>query len=396
MNPTRRSLLRLAFAPGGSPPSGHVLVQVFLRGGADGLSLVPPHADDGYYRARPTLAVPRPDDRGAAAEARALDLDGFFGLHPALAPLLPLYQAKDLAIVHAAGSDDETRSHFEAQDLMERGAAHGRDIGSGWLARHLRTLPGRRPPLSAVAIADVLPESLRGSPGASAVRSLDAFALRLPDAARRAFTGALDGLYRRAPGELGRSGVQLFQALEAMERLRAEDAAAPGGGEGGLAGSLRQVARLIRAGVGLEAACVDAGGWDTHYFQGTGSGGFASLARGLAAGIASFHRELGALKDRVTLVALSEFGRRVPENVSFGTDHGRGGVMFVLGGGLRGGRVVADWPGVGGSDLEGPGDLRVTRDYRDVLAELVSRRAGNARAEEIFPGHKPRFPGLAE
>ncbi len=376
--PTRRDFLRLSFSPRG--PERDVLVQVFLRGGADGLNLVAPFTDPGYRGARPTLGLPPPD---ASGKGRLVDLDGRFGLNPALSPLLEDWTSGELAIVHAAGSTDETRSHFEAQDLMERGNPEGRDMGSGWIARHLRTAPGRRGALSGVAIADVLPESLRGAPSASAVARLDEFSVR----GAPGFAGAMAALYGAEPDALGAAGTQVLSTLAAVERLRDE---APGNGS--FADNLRQVARLARAEVGLEAACVDLGGWDTHFVQPALLDG---LAAELASGLAAFRRELGSHKDRVTIVVLTEFGRRVAENVSFGTDHGRGSVMFVLGRGIRGGRVHGRFPALTPELLEGPGDLPVTTDYRDVLAELLRARLGNPDPASVFPGREFRPVGLA-
>jgi uncharacterized protein (DUF1501 family) len=387
METSRRTFLRMAFGGRDARPDRDTLVVLFLRGGADGLNLVPPAGEDAYYTARPTLAIARPDDR--RVQDRALDLNGFFGLHPSLAPLLPLYRDRQLAVVHAVGSEDQTRSHFEAQDLMERACPVDHDLGSGWIARLLRTLPGTRPAVSAVAIADVLPESLRGSPGASAVRSLDAFSLHLQEGERRGFVSALRAMYGGDAGDLGRAGLQVLETLETVDRLR-RDAGADEG-DGTLASALRQIGRLVRAEVGLEVACVDVGGWDTHFVQ---AGLFGDLAGGLASGLAGFWRELGDLQGRVTVVAMTEFGRRLHENVSLGTDHGRAGVMFLLGGGIAGGRVVADWPGLAAEKLDGPGDLRVTIDYRDVLAEIVAKRLGHGRLAEVFPGFSPRFRGV--
>ena len=377
---SRRDFLRLPRFP--SEAGTGALVVLFLRGGADGLNLVPPHGEEAYYKARPSLSVARPDDGGA------IDLDGFFGLHPGLAPLLPIYNDKEMAVVHAVGSEDRTRSHFEAQDLMEHGCPVNKDPGSGWVARYLRTVKGRLSPLSAVAISDVLPESLRGSPGASAVRSVEEFSLHLGKSRRSGFIPALESLYRKEGGGLGRAGLHVLDTVEAIDRLRQ---GAETGPREGLAHALHQATRLIRADVGLRVACVDFGGWDSHFVQGAI---FDGLAEELGEALASFFRDV---RDRrVTVVVMTEFGRRLTENASLGTDHGRGSVMFVLGKGIRGGRVYGDWPGLGRDDLEGPGDLRVTTDYRNVLAEIVQKRMGNDRTADIFPGHSAAFPGLVE
>jgi uncharacterized protein (DUF1501 family) len=371
MNPRRGFLRSLLF--GGSDAA---VVAVFLRGGADGLNLVVPAFEEDYYRLRPTLAL-----------RKTLPLDDRFGLHPALEPLHGLYRDGRLAIVHAVGSDDDTRSHFEAQDLMERAGRPEGGVAGGWLARHLRTKPGSRGAVSAVAIGPTLPESLRGAPGACALESIEQVAL--PEASP-AWTGALEALYLADGSGPGRAGRATFRLLERI--TRAKDAARPEGyPPTGFGGALREVARLLKADAGLEAACVDLGGWDTHFGQ---AAGFESLAGELAGGLAAFVRDLGTRMERTTVVVMTEFGRRSYENATFGTDHGRASVMFALGGPVRGGRVIADWPGLGEGLLEGPGDLAVTIDYRDVLAELVEKALGNPRAAEVFPGHVFRSRGL--
>ena len=382
MDCSRRSFLRLAFSETGAERD--VLVQVFLRGGADGLNLVPPHGEAAYHSARPSLALPRPDD---SKGERALDLDGFFGLHPALAPLLPAWKEKELAIVHAVGSEDETRSHFEAQDLMERGCPVNREMGSGWIARHLRSLPGSRPALSAVAISDVLPESLRGSPGASAVSSVDEFTLAATPSERAAFSASLRRLYSRDAGELGTAGVQVLETLETVERLRREGPMEAN--DGSFPSSMAQVARLVRAEGGLEVACINLDGWDTHFVQ---AGGLLDRAGELAKGLGGVRGQ--GRGRRVTVVVVTEVGRRVEQNVTLGTDHGRGSVMFVMGPAVKGGKVFGKWPGLGPDVLEGPGDLPVTTDYRDVLGEIVTKRLGNAKSEAVFPGRELRSLGL--
>jgi uncharacterized protein (DUF1501 family) len=369
---TRRGFLgSLVF--GGSETA---LVTVFLRGGADGLNLVAPTFEKDYYRLRPTLAL-----------RKTLPLDGRFGLHPALEPLHRLYTDGRLAIVHAAGSDDDTRSHFEAQDLMERAGRSDSGAAGGWLARHLRSKPGARGAVAAVAIGPTLPESLRGAPGACALESIEQVAL--PEASPE-FTVALEALYRESGGGVGAAGQATFRLLERINRAKAAPAP-PGYPDTGFGAALREVARLLKADAGLEAACVDLGGWDTHYAQ---DAGFSSLAGELAGGLAAFVHDAGPRMERTVIAVMSEFGRRTYENATLGTDHGRGGVMFVLGGPVRGGRVLADWPGLGDGLLVGPGDLAVTTDYRDVLAELLEKALGNPRIAEVFPGHATRFRGL--
>lgn len=357
-----------------------VLVNVFLRGGADGLHLVPPVEDDAYYLARPTIAVKKAD---------ALKLDGMFGLHPDLAPLHPVYQSGELAIVHQCGTAEESRSHFEAEDYLQ----HGGFQGGGWIGRFLhqtRTLADG--PLSAVSIGSVVSDSLRGA-AAVALRSIDEFTLPDKDPALR---GQLAALYGKAGGALGAAGGQTLQALDRIEAVRnAPSGAQNGAGYGSdeFSSGLSLVARLIRARVGLRAATIELGGWDSHFTQLTLTGG---LMPRLAAGLAAFHRDLGMEMRRVHVVVMSEFGRRVGENVSIGTDHGRAGVMFVMGGGVKGGRVIADWPrsGIIAGALDGPGDLPVRHATHHVLTPVLQRIRGEIDMSKVFPDLPPGEVGI--
>ncbi len=359
---------------GGHADDPRTLVVIFLRGGADGLTLVPPVGDDGYHRARPRLRV-----RDADAER----LDAMFGLHPRLAPLAPLYRGGELAIVHAVGSEDDTRSHFEAQDLME----HGGPAAGGWLGRFLRYRPaGESGALSAVAVGTELPECLRGAPAASVLRSVEEYSL---GSGSDTLLAQLATLYGVEPGVLGRAlghaGRETVAALRRLERLRNEPyRPAPGAEypEDDFGRGLVQVARLIKARVGLEAASIDVAGWDTHFGQQTV---IEPLMARLAAGLAAFHRDLGPLMATTTVVVMTEFGRRVAENASLGTDHGRGSIMMVLGGGIRGGRVLGAWPGLDVGLLEGPGDLPVVVNYRNVLAPLLRAHSPGASLAKVFP-----------
>jgi uncharacterized protein (DUF1501 family) len=371
-----------------TPDPDRILVTIFLRGAADGLNLIVPCFEDRYYALRPTLAVPRPDDSRAPEGNRAIDLDGRFGLNPRLSALLPAYREGSLAVVHAVGSDDETRSHFEAQDRMEHAGAAGQSIGSGWLARHLSTRPrsAKTGALSAVAIGTTIPEALRGAPSASAVESIASY--RLGDGDRSAFTRALAALHEDrggAPDLLRAAGRDTLDVLDRLDRLRGDRPPAGGASypDHDFGRALRQVADLIHADCGLHVAHVDLGPWDSHFVQDTF---IPDLMEVLAKGIAAFRADLGEARGRVDVVVMTEFGRRAYENSSLGTDHGRAGAMLVLGDGIAGGRVIADWPGLEEADLTPPGDLRVTIDYRRVLAELVERRLGNPRVDEVFPG----------
>jgi uncharacterized protein (DUF1501 family) len=353
------------------------LVVVFLRGGADGLALVPPVGDDAYHVARPTIGIAARD---------AVRLDDRFSLHPQLAPLARLFHDGILGVVHAVGSDDDTRSHFEAQDLME----HGGVTGGGWLGRFLRARTGGSGgALSAVAFGTELPESLRGAPSAALLRSLDEFGLG-PE--HEALVSALDVLYasqgtsggplRTALGDAARNTVA---AARRIQQLRGNSARPAGGATypvDDFGHGLAEIARLIKARVGLSVATIDLGGWDSHFTQ---SVLIEPLMARLAKGLTAFAADIGRVGlTNTSVVVMTEFGRRVAENASLGTDHGRGSVMFVLGAAAQGGAVRARWPGLENGLLEGPGDVPVTTDYRDVLTPLLEWHGAPA-GSSVFP-----------
>jgi uncharacterized protein (DUF1501 family) len=346
------------------------LIVVFLRGAADGLSLVAPLTDDNYYQARPYLGI-KPAD--------AVKLDGFFGLHPLLKPLQQPYQEGQLAIIHAAGSEDTTRSHFEAQDLME----HGGIASGGWLGRFLRYgSPTAASALAAIAAGSVIPEALRGAPAVTPLQSFEQFTLGTNVAG---LTQQLRRLYAAQQGALAAAGRTTLAALERLEKLRGatyhpdHEAIYT---DDDFAQRLQQIAQLIKARVGLEVATVDLGGWDSHFTQNVI---IEPLMQRLALGLRAFYQDMGAAMAEVSVVVMTEFGRRVQENSSFGTDHGRGSVMFVLGGGVKGGRVVGRWPGLHRDMLEGPGDLAVVHNYRNVLAPVLRRHGVARQLDVVFP-----------
>lgn len=339
-----------------------LLVRIFLRGGADGLALAAPVSsrdDDVLAARRPSLHDP---------ETR-LPLDGHFSLHPALAPLLSFWRRGELALVHAAGTDDRTRSHFEAQDRLEQGARGGGLPGSGWIARWMHALREDGVPLdgtSALALGARRPEALRGSPvGAVFTRAEDR---RIRDR-ERPLLGALESLYAdpefgargNAQAELGNAGLS---AMRTLERVGAVSDAPLGGGYpvSAIARKLAEIARMRRAGLSPHVATLDFDGWDTHVAQGPV---LDANARMLAEGIAAFHADLGDMWPGVSVVVVSEFGRRVYESTGLGTDHGRGGLALLVGAEIRGG-VHGDWPGL--TDLEAPGDLRAVNDLRAIYA----------------------------
>lgn len=374
--------------------NGNVIVVVFLRGGADGMTLVVPYAEEAYYRARPTLAVARP---GRAAQA-SLRLDDRFALNPSLRSLMPLYEGGDLAMVHAVGSQDRTRSHFEAMSAMERGAARdGESINGGWLARYLLATSSLSAPLRAVGFGATMPESLNGATQAVAIESLDHYRLDVPHESRREVASLLDALFASGSDPYSEAARNTLRALEAVGDYDPATSKPEGGAlypDTSLGNALKQVAFLVRKDVGLEVACVDAadrGGWDTHVAQGPWISG---LLDDLGGSLAAFRKDLGTEMSRVTVVVQTEFGRRLAENSGYGTDHGRASVMFAMGGGVNGGRVVCDWPGLAPENLEGPGDLRVTTDYRDVLSEMLESRLGRDDVSEVFPGHVRKPVGV--
>ena len=388
---------RLAFAPAQTAPRGDTLVVVFLRGAADTLNIVVPHGEAAYYARRPTIGIPRPDDHQAPARLRAIDLDGFFGLHPSLAPLLPAWQAGHLAPIHACGAPDESRSHFRAMELMERGVDDERGPASGWIGRHLATLDtGNQSPLRAVGLGQLPQRSLSGAVPVSALRSIADFHLGGNPAAVAQMQAALTSLY--AGGEalsvIGQETMGILGTLEALDPLGyspAHEARYPNSDFGM---GLRQVAMLVKAAVGLEVAAIDVGGWDTHFAQGASEGQMANLLADLGQGLAAFHADLFDYADQLTVVTMSEFGRRVQENGSLGTDHGHGSLMLLMGGNVAGGRVGGQWPGLATEQLVGPGDLAVTTDYRDVLAEVCLKRLNNPAVGEIFPGYAATARGF--
>lgn len=358
-----------------NPSSSHearTLVVIFLRGGADGLTMVAPVADDGYLRARPQIGV-------RAQEAVALD--DVFALHRRLAPLVPLYREGQLAIVHQAGSEDTTRSHFEAQDYMEQGG----HAGGGWLGRHLRLAHGAASgPLAAVAVGKTPPASLRGAPNAVALESVDAFAFGDGD---RSYIDALAALYAEEVDLLGEAGGAVIKALDRLEHLRSTPYRPQHGAQyldDPFNVRLMQAARLIKSDLAVRAVAIDLDGWDAHFAMATL---MDPLMHSLGSGLSAFRRDLGVAMARTCVVVMTEFGRRVYENASFGTDHGRGGVMLLLGGDVEGGQVRADWKGLETGWLDGPGDLPVVHDYRDVLAPVLAWHTPEFDGARVFPGY---------
>jgi len=373
---------RLAFSAEQASAGAPVLLCVFLRGAADGLNMVVPHADPEYYRLRRSIAVPRPGEpRGA------IDLDGRFGLHPRLGPLKAAFDAKELALIHAVGSPHVTRSHFEAQDYMQTGAVGDRSVARGWLAGYLSTRPATdASTLRAVAVSALSPLALRGYRDALVADNLRDFRLNVGGGLETALTDGFRRLYgadaSRAAERAGRRALDASQIVKRVLGRRRNVAGYPRDAQ-----DFADVAKLIKADVGLEAAWLDLGGWDTHRQQGSTDGG--ELPRQLdrlGQALAAFRADLGPSFERVLVLVMSEFGRTARENGTGGTDHGHGNVMLVLGGGVQGGRVLGDFPGLASEQLFEGRDVPVTTDFRDVLAEICERHLRVPDASSLFPG----------
>lgn len=378
---------RVALRGPTAPPTGDILVVVFMRGGVDGLNLVVPYTESAYYSGRKSIAIPAPK---AGQPSSALDLDGFFGLNPTCQALHDLYTHKALAVVHAVGSPDPTHSHFEAMDTMERGTPGEKTIPTGWIGRHLQTMAaGRESPFRAVGFGSLLQKSLAGPVPAVALQSIADFHLHGRRADLEKIQATIAALY--AGNDLMSSqGQQTLSAVQQLTQV-ANSAYEPAAGakypQSSLGRSLQATAQLIKADIGLEVACVDIGGFDTHADQGGADGHFSFLLGQFAKALLAFYTDLQEQMGRVTLVTMTEFGRRLAENSSGGTDHGHGSVMFVLGGHVNGGQVYGRWPGLGKDDLYGPGDLAVATDFRDVIGEIVQKRLGNANLATVFPNY---------
>lgn len=360
-----------------------ILVAIFQRGAADGLNVVIPYGEAGYYQMRPTIAIPRNS---------ILDLDGFFGFHPALAGLKPLFDQGHLAAIQATGSPDPTRSHFDAQEFMESGTPGTKSTDDGWLNRALELDPGAgKSPMRAVAMGAQVPLTLQGPVPAVAINNLNAFNVgggRQPvgmDAGADFAT-----LYDQAADAVLRpAGQDTFAALKMVKGLDPKTyQPAPGANYPNqpLGRSLRQLAQLIKADVGVEVAFADVGGWDHHVNEGNTEGQLANSLRGFGDAISAFWTDLGPRQEDVVLVSMSEFGRTARENGNRGTDHGHANVMFVLGGEVKGGKVYGQWPGLSAGQLYQDRDLAITTDFRDVLAEAVERHLGVDRLQGVFPG----------
>ncbi len=359
------------------------LVVLFQRGAADGLNIVVPYAENSYYQMRPNIAIP---------QNQVLDLDGHFGLHPALASFKPLWDQKHLAIVHACGSPDMSRSHFDAQDYMESGTPGVKSTTDGWLNRALQAedLRGIKPtPFRAVALGNQVPRTLQGKIPAVAVNNLSDFAVGGISASAQPISNSFEAMYDDTVNAvLHGTGAETFDAIKMLKAADPAHYTAAAGANypnGPFGNSLKQIAQLLKANLGVEAAFADIGGWDTHQNQGNVNGQLANRLREFSAAISAFWTDMGNQTEDITIVTMSEFGRTARQNGTGGTDHGHANAMFVIGGNVRGGRVYGKWPGINPEQLNEGRDLAVTTDFRQVLGEAAYKTLSSRNLNTVFP-----------
>ncbi len=384
-------LKRALYAADAPSPRKKILVAIFQRGAADGLNVVVPHGEKAYYGLRPTIAIPRPNGGSDAA----IDLDGFFGLHPSLAPLKPMFDSQHLAIVDAVGSPDPTRSHFDAQDYMESGTPGLKATDSGWMNRSLPKIQGKESPVRAIALGATLPRAMRGPEPALLLQSIAGFQVRNEQAAKQ----FMDMYEASKDPVLQAAGRETFEAAALLQSVQKNPYTPANGANyvGNFGNNLKQVAQLIKADVGVEMAFADIGNWDHHVnevAQKSTEGQLANRLNEFGQSLAAFWQDMGDRMQDVVVVTMSEFGRTARENGNRGTDHGHANCMFVMGGNVKGGKVYGKWPGLEREQLYEARDLALTTDFRDVLGELVSRHMGNPSVKGVFPGYDPKFLGL--
>ncbi len=378
-------LARAAFGAADPGLGNKRMVVIFQRGAADGLNIVVPHGEAGYYAMRPTINIPKKS---------VIDLDGFFGLHPAMASFEPLWKQKHLAIVHAAGSPDPTRSHFDAQDFMESGTPGIKVTDDGWLNRALRELPGGserdKSAFRAIALGPSLPRILSGKEPAVAVNNVNDFSVGGKNPNAVPMSNTFESMYDHSVDTvLHGTGQETFDSvkmLKTADPAHYSPAAKANYPKGRFGDSLKQLAQLIKANLGVQVAFADIGGWDHHVNEGSTQGQIANVLGDFSQSIAAFWTDLGDLGEETVVVTMSEFGRTARENGNRGTDHGHANVMFVLGGPVKGGKVYGRWPGLDQSQLYEGRDLALTTDFRLVLGEVVSRYLGNKDLRTVFPG----------
>jgi uncharacterized protein (DUF1501 family) len=375
------------------------LVVLFQRGASDGLNIVVPFAEPNYYRMRPTIAIPAPK-RGTGETA--VDLDGFFGLHPGLAALAPLFEKNQLAIVHAAGSPDPTRSHFDAQDYMESGTPGVKATEDGWLDRAIGTVPEEHAsPFRAVAMGPNLPRMLQGSTGAVAIPDLRQFKVQPQSAAMaNVAEGGFEAMYSQSVDHaLHGTGAETFEAIDMLRKIDTTKYPPENGADypkSAVGQRLQQIGVMIKANIGAEVLFLDCGGWDNHVNEGGAQGQLANLLKDLGQSLAAFHQDMGDRMADIVVVTMSEFGRTAKENGNRGTDHGHANCMFVMGGDVKGGRVYGKWPGLDDHQLNEGRDLALTTDFRTVVGEILTKHLGVRDMGPVFPGfeNSRKFVGL--
>jgi uncharacterized protein (DUF1501 family) len=388
-------LTRTAYAQGSA--RAKQLIAIFQRGAVDGLSVVVPFGDGEYYRARPNIAIARP----GSSDGAAIDLDGFFGFNPRLQPLKALWDNRALAIVHACGSPDATRSHFDAQDYMESATPGVKSTPDGWLNRYLQAgAISPTTPFRAVALTQQLPRMLQGTAPALAMNQIGQFGVRGGQAAGTmgaSFEAQYAAAADRVLNGTGREAFDAIKMLKVADPTRYQPDNGADYPRSPFGQALKQIGQLTKAGVGLEVAFADVGGWDTHVNQGSSQGQLANRLDDFSRSLAALVTDLGSRMADTVILTMSEFGRAVGENGNRGTDHGHGNAMMVIGGGVRGGKVYGTWPGLAVDRRYDRRDLAVTTDFRDVFGEVVVRHMGVSDARSIFPGYglsPSKFPGL--
>jgi len=372
-------------------PNGKTLICLFQRGAADALNMVVPHGEKAYYTMRPSIAIPRPAGLGrSAAAGNAIDLDGFYGLHPSLAPLKQLYDRGILAPVHAVGSPSATRSHFDAQDYMESGTPDVKGTTDGWLNRYLAVKGTcdecKVNPFRAVSLTQQTPRIMEGRAETVAMNSLNEFTVRTTGSQ----ADRLESLYRTGSADLVHgTGAEMFDAVKMLKAANPQKYLPRNGAEyprSQFGQRLLQIAQLIKADVGMEIAFADVGGWDTHVNQGAATGQLSARLNDFAQSVSALVTDLGDRMGDVVILTMSEFGRTARENGNRGTDHGHAGALFVIGGDVKGGKVYGKWPGLEQEQLYEGRDLALTTDFRAVFSEVTSRHLGAAQVDRIFPG----------
>jgi uncharacterized protein (DUF1501 family) len=388
------ALLSLGFAPKfiaktvlAARSRQKTLVTIFQRGAVDGLNMIVPHGEEWYYKVRPSIGVARPGQ-----EAGAVDLDGFFGIHPSMAPLADLFHRHELAVVHACGSPDPTRSHFDAQDYMESGTPGVKSTRDGWLNRYLHAQEhaiAQATPFRAVSLTQQLPRSLQGTAPALAMAQVGQFGLRAGNQTDMMQSGFESQYAAAADKVLGNTGTEAFDAVKMLKQVNPGQYTPANGAvypRSAFGQAMQQIAQLIKSDLGLEVAFAELGGWDTHVQQGNGTGQLANRLGDFASSLNAFYTDMGDRMSDVVVVTMSEFGRAVTENGNRGTDHGHGNAMMIMGGGVKGGKVYGKWPGLAPERRYENRDLAVTTDFREVFNELVKKHLNASDTSAVFPG----------